>query len=224
MDEKNKKRAFNRVLSPFHAGTVPEFEGDHNLRGHCVEVLKNERDVILASVAVPLDDSHASKIHYEEALRAHMTRIVLRERRKWKRQVSRERARESRTTDIFQQTLTALRATVEAGDTPWRALKETIGWGGGGVIVSADAMRPRGESDFFLLLKDPRPVVWLMETLRDSDDSLVGWMRAHAIYEKIAKATADILRKQNMLPPDDRFLLIALIDKLKEMGTGIERP
>ncbi len=84
--------------------------------------------------------------------------------------------------------------------------------------MSADALRPRGESDFLLLLKDPRPVVWLMESLRDSDDSLVGWMRAHAIYEKIARAAADILEKQNMLPPDDRFLLIALIDKLKGIG------
>lgn len=215
MDEKNKRKAFNRALSPFHAGTVPELEGDQDLRAHCVEVLKSQRDAILASITGPEDDSDDSKTGYEEAVRVQMTRIVLRERRKWRRQATLERARQNRATAKFHNELEAIRAAVDSGETPWQTLNETSEWGGAGVIVTANCNRPRGESDFFLLMKDPRPVVWLMLTLRDADDELCGWMREHAAYEMIARTAADILERQGDFPPDDKLFLITLIDIMR---------
>jgi len=214
MDDRAKNKAFNRALSPFHAGKVPELGGDNDLRGHCVEVLKSEREAILASITEPEDDSYDSKTRYEEAVRQQMIRIVLRERRKWKRQANRECARQNRAKIKFHHELEVLRVAVNAGETPWRTLKMTAEWGGAGVIITANSKRPRGESDFFVQMADPRPVVWLLVTLRDADDELSHWMRDHAVYEKIARVAAEIWERHSGSPPNERELLNEVIDRM----------
>ncbi|WP_243312416.1 hypothetical protein [Fundidesulfovibrio agrisoli] len=68
------------------------------------------------------------------------------------------------------------------------SLVQQTEWGGAGLIITTDPDRNRWESDTFVVVEDIKPVLWLMDELRELYDELGSDISKYTYYPHIGKS------------------------------------
>ncbi|MCP4398185.1 MAG: hypothetical protein GY801_12930 [bacterium] len=171
-----------------HAKSIPffiDFKSYHGNnfgalnKSYGIDVLKERRDEILYAIPTPNEEGAGAFEQFEMHMRAYMESIIDEERKKLLPELQDDHDHYTRMVEELKK----LESTISNGNRPWESqYSKDSEWGGADVIVTSDPERSGYEGDIVVLLDDPAPVVWIMETLRELCAEYIDYMNKYAFY------------------------------------------
>jgi len=90
-------------------------------------------------------------------------------------------------------------------------------WGGADLIITTDPSRTHWETDTFVLVEDIKPILWLMDELRELYNELGGGASKYTYYPYIGESINKAIANGCKATP---CLLIAMIEAARTWSLG----
>lgn len=218
MTEKKRKKAFNRNINHFKSCSSSKF--GILSRTYGVDLLKERQEEIIAAVPISDNEDSVAFDQFEMQMRDYMQSIINEERKKLVSDLH-------KTCDHYRkiiEDLQALGKTIATGACPWESqYDKNSEWGGAGVIITSDPDRSYHEGDIVLVVENPAPVVWIMETLRDVCDEYIDYSNKYSFYGMIAETAQTFFQAGDTAENFHQDMLLEIIKNsvnIIEQGMG----
>lgn len=220
MTNKQQEKVWQKALNQVKEGNSPAYKkisDFYQVKHELVDHLNTKKQDILNHIPLPKSEHHLEVEKYKSNLVEYMDELILKKYRNTIRpRIRKQERKHEKHLEECSKALDILSSTIESKTDEWETTMDE--WGGAKVIVTGDPERRHEDYDLFLVLKKPKPLIWLMLTIRDMQYSPAGLIDKYSLYGGIAEMAADHIKKHGEPNSIEEWvnLLRNIIDSIRE--------
>ncbi len=208
LTEKQKTKIFNKSLNVFRDSRNLNSTWSSYLHT-IIEELKKEKQNLINNTFKRSDELAGKTYLYEKRMLNIMEEYI---KTKVRKSLLKSFKKDLKGLVSSSGKLKVLLNKIEEGRIP--KLSNTYSeWGGAGIIITSDPDRNHYESDLFIVLKKPRPIVWIMIKLSDACSGYLTYMNKEGFFYDIASIAEESADKEGNFTKSEKHILKKVVLK-----------